>query len=306
MSLCFIRPKPCTHDKFHQDRVVFVTSASLASKTVTCAYALLYVLLLQMSAWIYLPPLSSETSLKVISLQNPTPTYHLANMFLFFPWYFTPAFPPPRCFHLLVPLRRVNISFVFQTGPLLKVTKGTNELLYQANCHKPRLSQANSDVWSPFLQNLPCPSLGCLSSDSFSSIYSLNVSQAVLCCHATPSPCVTLWPMTQSPSVNSVLIPILHVQTQLQSRSLSLNVLEATPHRHLKPNSLSSTSNMFSCCWWMVNGRVWRKRWFRVQVLELCCLGPKPHPSHACEDHYWTFPGLNFLTYKMETKASTS
>lgn len=130
----------------------------------------------------------------------------------------------------LDPLRRLNLSFVFQTGPLLKVTKGTNELLCQANCHKPRISQANSDIWPPSLQNFPLSSLGCLSSDSFSSIYSLNVSRALLCCWITSSPCVTLSPATQSPSVNNVFVPILHIQTQPRTRGLYQDVLEATPH----------------------------------------------------------------------------
>lgn len=170
-----------------------------------------------MSVWIYLPSLCSETSLKVISLPNPAPVYHLTNMFSFFLWYFTTAFLPPWCFHVLDPLRRLNLSFVFQTGPLLKVTKGTNELLCQANCHKPRISQANSDVWSPSLQNLPLSSLGCLSSDSFSSIYSLNVSRALLCCWITPSPCVTLSPATQSPSVNSSYTPRTNPTTDQRS-----------------------------------------------------------------------------------------
>lgn len=110
-------------------------------------------------------------------------------------------------------------------------------------CHKPRLPQEMYGL-PPTLPPSPQTSLsllGCSSADSSMesspSIFSLDTSQAPSAVMRHHLPACSYPPKTQSPPVCNASISMLHVQTQLPTAGLYLDVLEATAHLHLKPNS---------------------------------------------------------------------
>lgn len=73
--------------------------------------------------------------------------------------------------------------------------------------------------------------------ESSPSIFSLDTSQAPSAVMRHHLPACSYPPKTQSPPVCNASISMLHVQTQLPTAGLYLDVLEATAHLHLKPNS---------------------------------------------------------------------
>lgn len=139
-------------------------------------------------------PFAKSSLSKVIGLPNPGPVDQKVTP-LSLLWYFTPTFLPPWCVLLLDPLRRLSMyNLSSKLGHCLK-RKGVLINYYARLSITNQESSRKTQMYGLPLLLPPKPAspFSCYSSsDSFFFHLLLQCVPGPHCCHATPSPCVSL------------------------------------------------------------------------------------------------------------------